>query len=224
MASNKKRKRTAPQRELTRKKTCLAPNSIKGGLPTPVTKHGVLGQCFPEVLTLRDFILQKLPESSRIRRRKISSVGREIHADNEVNEVERSVGALLDSTLIGVAPSLEPVSDNRWEQWTTFAQRGDESYVSLSNGLEGSIFSQSEVCLKHICLPNWLLTLHGRSLTLSYGYYSLDPRPREVGLNTSYVMDSAGTLALGSIRLLVVTVYARFLVYTPYITIPRLRN
>lgn len=153
MASSKKRKRNATAKAArddgpATKKAHLASHSGKAVAATTSVhvKHAILTQYFREVLTLRNYVLSKLPDSSRIRRRKIAAIGIASSPQDEVSEVDRSVGALLDSTLVGLAEQTKTIPDNRWEQWTTFSQRGDESYVTLSDGLAGAAFSQSEVC------------------------------------------------------------------------------
>ncbi|KAK8050638.1 RNA-directed DNA polymerase [Apiospora phragmitis] len=116
--------------------------------PTPLTpvEHVVLDQYYPQLLTLRDYVLLKLPATSRIRRRKIASTGFSAAVSHgEITDIERAVGQVLDTTLVGVAQHTKCIPDKRWEQWETFSQRGDESYVTLSDGLAGARFSQSEI-------------------------------------------------------------------------------
>ncbi|KAK8055527.1 hypothetical protein PG993_000754 [Apiospora rasikravindrae] len=109
-------------------------------------EHVVLDQYYPQLLTLRDYVLLKLPATSRIRRRKIASTGSSAAASNgEITDIERAVGQVLDTTLVGVAQQTKCIPDKRFEQWETFSQRGDESYVTLSDGLTGARFSQSEI-------------------------------------------------------------------------------
>jgi telomerase reverse transcriptase len=105
---------------------------------------------------LRQYALSKLPASSRIRRRKIASVGRaKTPPEKAATEDELAVGELLDSTIVARRRHAEAVTeteaghDHRWEQWLGFSQKGDESNVTLSDGLKGSIYSQSEV--SHVC-------------------------------------------------------------------------
>ena len=114
--------------------------------PSPVRRR-LLDQCYPGVSSLRDYLLPKLPGSSRLRRKKIASCGQ---GDN-CSELETLLGTLLDTTLVGTSSAGEPAEDiakdTRWEQWLSFSQRGDESYVTLSDGTANAIFSQSEVCI-----------------------------------------------------------------------------
>jgi hypothetical protein len=109
-------------------------------------QHAVLSQFYGEVLTLRQYVLAKLPASSRVRRKKIAAIGSEGGAPNAgLSEVELSLQALLDNTLVGTSGPPKDEKDNRWDQWVSFSQRGDDSYVTLSDGVAGSIFCQSEV-------------------------------------------------------------------------------
>lgn len=112
-----------------------------------LVKHALLAQYYPEAQTLRQYALSKLPASSRIRRRKIASVGRaKTSPEKAPTEDELAVGELLDSTIVARRlHHAEASHDHRWEQWLSFSQKGYESYVTLSDGLKGSIYSQSEV-------------------------------------------------------------------------------
>lgn len=108
--------------------------------------HTLLTQYYSEIQTLRQYIVSKLPASSRLRRRKITSVGRDASPPNQSHtEEERALGELLDSTLVASRQHAGDTEDHRWGQWVGFSQKGDESYATLSDGLQGSIFSQSEV-------------------------------------------------------------------------------
>jgi telomerase reverse transcriptase len=99
---------------------------------------------------LRQYALSKLPPSSRIRRRKIASVGlAKTPPEKAATEDELAVGELLDSTIVALRHHAEAGHDHRWEQWLGFSQKVDESDVTLSEGLKGSIYSQSEV--SHVC-------------------------------------------------------------------------
>ncbi|KAK4128774.1 hypothetical protein N657DRAFT_629813 [Parathielavia appendiculata] len=111
-----------------------------------VVKHGLLAQYYPEIQTLRQYALSKLPPSSRIRRRRIASLGLGPPSpERPCTEEEAALGELLDSTIVTRRQQAEANHDHRWEQWAGFSQKGDESYVTLSDGLKGSIYSQSEI-------------------------------------------------------------------------------
>ncbi|OTB06698.1 hypothetical protein M426DRAFT_106412 [Hypoxylon sp. CI-4A] len=116
--------------------------------PTP--HHAVLNQFYPQVLTLRNYILSKLPATSRLRRKKVTAVGITTKTpDLSLSDVEKSLGALLDNTLIGTQVDSQNPEDNRLEGWKAFSQKGDESYVTLSNGVAGFVETQ-ELLLEYV--------------------------------------------------------------------------
>ena len=157
MPTNRKRKQGritqqhAPQEPPAKKrKLPLGKGSDETAPLTPV-QHAVLDQYYPQLLTLRDYVLLKLPATSRIRRRKIASTGgSSVVSNGETTDIERAVGQVLDTTLVGVVQHTKCIPDKRWEHWETYAsQKGDESHVTLSDGLTGARFSQSEVRPSH---------------------------------------------------------------------------
>ncbi|VUC33904.1 unnamed protein product [Clonostachys rosea] len=92
----------------------------------------LLEHCFPHVQTLRHHLLSQLPSASRLRRKKITA----LTARDALTEIEGRVAALLDTALIctRVPPARKSeTGDIRWEQWKNFSQKGDESYVSISD-------------------------------------------------------------------------------------------
>ncbi|KAI0890081.1 uncharacterized protein GGS22DRAFT_8107 [Annulohypoxylon maeteangense] len=139
------------------------PDSVKGGLDArPPTKkgktqpetnqqsvpvqaqHAVLNQFYPHVLTLRNYVLSKLPTTSRLRRKKVAAVGIIKKAsDSAPSDVERSLGSLLDGTLVGIPDGLRSPDDHILTGWKNFSQKGDESYVTLSNGVAGFVETQA---------------------------------------------------------------------------------
>jgi telomerase reverse transcriptase len=113
-----------------------------------VVKHALLAQFYSEVQTLRQYALSRLPASSRIRRRKIASVGLgKPPSDQPHTDDELALGALLDSTVVARRHHRDGEAglEHRWEQYVAFSQKSDESNVTLSDGLKGSMYSQAEV-------------------------------------------------------------------------------
>ncbi|KAK8083728.1 hypothetical protein PG996_002509 [Apiospora saccharicola] len=153
MPTNKNRKQGRLGQELVPQEPLAKKRKLKRGKgshePVPLTpvQHAVLDQYYPQLLTLRDYVLLKLPATSRIRRRKITSTGSSSAVSTgQITEIERVVGQVLDTTLVGVAQQTKSIPDKRWEHWETYAsQKGDESHVTLSDGLTGARFSQSEI-------------------------------------------------------------------------------
>ncbi|KAI1760461.1 hypothetical protein GGR53DRAFT_509611 [Hypoxylon sp. FL1150] len=110
------------------------------------TQHAVLSQFYSQVLTLRQYVLSRLPPTSRLRRRKVTAVGIiDKTPGSPTSDIERSLGVLLDSTLIGVPKESVTLEDDRLEGWKNFSQKGDESYVTLSDGVAGFVETQALV-------------------------------------------------------------------------------
>ncbi|KAI0914866.1 hypothetical protein F4823DRAFT_571869 [Ustulina deusta] len=146
MARSRKRKRSASAGEVSTDDSPFKKTTKKGG-SQPLNfrlRHPVLSRYYPHVQSLREYIIAQLPPSSRIRRKKISAIGivNKSH-DAPLSDVERSLGALLDTTLVGYSNPTTEEGPNRMDGWKRFSQRGDESYVTLSNGVAGFIESQA---------------------------------------------------------------------------------
>ena len=104
-----------------------------------VVKEALLAQFYPQVVSLREFLISKLPLTSKVRRKKILSVGKK--ADSETDQ---KLSKLLDQTLVGVSKHKGVSQEERWQQWTTFSQKADDS-VSFGNLSGVGLFSQQEV-------------------------------------------------------------------------------
>ncbi|TVY37815.1 Telomerase reverse transcriptase, partial [Lachnellula subtilissima] len=121
------------------------PSPATGNSKEHIIKQTLLSQYYPQVLTLREYLFQRLPKTSKIRRKKILSVGRD--------PSEEGLSAFLDSTLIGVSVCTQASQKERWQQWTTFSQRADESASTFINLNSPGVFSQSEI----VDFAIWLL-------------------------------------------------------------------
>lgn len=118
-------------------------------------KHDLLAQYYPKILTLRQYLLDHLPTSSKLRRRKIEALGTNVSAadeaerDNE-DSVRVQLAKLLDTTLVGLHACPEEVVKarlkSRLQQWIEYSQK-DDSRVAISNGEASAIHCQSEVGL-----------------------------------------------------------------------------
>lgn len=153
-------------------------------------RRDLLERCYGKVTTLREYVLLKLPVGSRLRRKKVASIG----DGDEVGETEKQLSRLLDTSLVGFADEQQSASeDTRWEQWLAFSQKEDESYVSLSDGIAGSVFSQSEVS---IAIPYWrAITDYSSRLWISLcGYSFLEIHKLVDGPDTYYVTASENQL------------------------------
>ncbi|KAL2756260.1 hypothetical protein ACRALDRAFT_1070651 [Sodiomyces alcalophilus JCM 7366] len=124
----------------------------------PVT-HALL-RCYSlEIQILREYLISRLPSSSRLRRKKIANLG--LHPGPSASEAldknptETLLSNLLDSTLVGIPHGTHQKhqkeqqgserDDDRWQQWVSFSQKGDESYVTLSGDPTDALYSQSEI-------------------------------------------------------------------------------
>lgn len=120
-------------------------------------QHAVLIQYYSQIHTLRDWVLAKLPKSSKIRRKKIANLGLDAPSAGKTawSGEEIAIGELLDSTLVALrhikrtqCHDKPEELDQRWEKWIAFSQGcgGDESYVTLSGGnRKESVELQSEI-------------------------------------------------------------------------------
>ncbi|KAK8126658.1 RNA-directed DNA polymerase [Apiospora kogelbergensis] len=103
----------APEPPAKKRKQTQGKGSDEPAPPAPV-KHAVLDQYYPQLLTLRDYVLLKLPTTSRIRRKKIASTGSSANISNdETTDIERAVGQVLDTTIVGVTHQT---------QWARYSQ------------------------------------------------------------------------------------------------------
>jgi telomerase reverse transcriptase len=135
MSRGSKRKNTGNDALISKKPKISAADTL--------VRRDLLERCYARVSTLREHIISKLPSSSRLRRRKISSLGR----STSPPDLETHLAHVLDTSLVCPNVDAKDTEDTRWQQWLSFSQKGDESYVSISNGINGSIYSQSEVCM-----------------------------------------------------------------------------
>lgn len=131
------------------------PSSDRGGFHHP---HPVISLYYKNVLTLRQYLLQQLPLSSKSRRRRIGSLGlqqgRHCSAQHHSGDADqntqtvRDIASLLDSTLVGVLKESNPtVSQARYREFAAFTQsQGRSSLVCTDTG---PTRAQSEVKLEH---------------------------------------------------------------------------
>ncbi|KAM0667452.1 hypothetical protein ACQRIU_003317 [Beauveria bassiana] len=126
-----KRKR-GHQDASTRKKVQKSPATLS-------LNRDLLDIFYPHCASLRKYILASLPQASRLRRRKIESLG----SDPDRCAIEKDLCKLLDSTLVCYRQLTPEASDNRWEQWLSFSQKGEDSSVSLTG--TSPIYSQAEI-------------------------------------------------------------------------------
>ncbi|CEJ86084.1 hypothetical protein VHEMI04004 [[Torrubiella] hemipterigena] len=96
---------------------------------------------FTHVKTLREYLLCKLPVSSRLRRRKIAQLGLEAACGG----TEYTLSQLLDTCLVGFRVLHQHEDTARWASWLSFSQKVEDSYVTVSGGPENALYSQKEI-------------------------------------------------------------------------------
>ncbi|APA07224.1 hypothetical protein sscle_02g019940 [Sclerotinia sclerotiorum 1980 UF-70] len=131
----------------------------------PPVKQALLNKYYPNVLCLRDYLLSKLPVSSKVRRKKLSSVGRKASANipyqdgDDDEDEDRVLGDFLDGTLIGVSSNNGLSQEDRLKEWVSFSQRGDVSVSTIANSNCTDVYSQSEI----VDFAIWLLFSKSKS-------------------------------------------------------------
>ena len=108
-----------------------------------IVKEAVLAQYYSQVVSLRQYLISKLPPASKIRKKKILSFGR-----NKVTakDSDNDFSDFLDGTLIGVRDCIEVSQLERVQQWQSYSQHVDASESTFGNLTGVGIYSQSEVC------------------------------------------------------------------------------
>jgi len=108
-----------------------------------IVRDAVFAQYYPRVISLREYLISKLPTTSKIRKKKILSFGKNITSNGE--EEDGTFSDFLDQTIIGVRNYVDISPQERIQQWTSFSQRLDTSNSTLANLTGAGMFSQSEV-------------------------------------------------------------------------------
>ncbi|PHH87077.1 hypothetical protein CDD83_9338 [Cordyceps sp. RAO-2017] len=127
-----------------RKRKAQAAADERRPVPTPhlaPVRRDLLQLYYPRVQTLRDHVVCKLPATSRLRRKKIVELG----VRPDCSEAEKKLAHALDGTLVCSSDCLPDHDAGIYQQFLSFSQRGDDSYVSLSDGLSASIEAQCEI-------------------------------------------------------------------------------
>jgi telomerase reverse transcriptase len=145
MAGKRKRMRSKNSMESDQKRQKIAANTNS---KDPIIKHALLAQYYPQVLSLREYLLSKLPTASKVRRKKILFAGRR----SDSKQSDKNLARFLDETLIGVCDGHGISHQDRWRQWTAFSQKADESAFANLSGV--GVYSQSEVRVDARCCLN----------------------------------------------------------------------
>lgn len=144
MVSRRKRYRAKTAVDEANKRPILPDSS---NAPVNVVRQSLLSRFYPEVLTLREYLLVKLPSNSRIRRKKVLSAGRrglDQQIEGTIDDADGIVGSFLDSTLVGI-PHYSPPSEYRATRWHSFTNQADVSELDVTVTPFDLGHSQSEV-------------------------------------------------------------------------------
>jgi hypothetical protein len=112
MARKRKSAETTSNRSLKRHKaTNQGPVGLQEPSSSPDVHHNVLSCFYPRVCTLRNYLLACLPATSRVRRRKLTTFGKD------------DAASILDACLVGVLkqPSLS-IKESRKVDFAAFTQ------------------------------------------------------------------------------------------------------
>lgn len=110
------------------------------------TAHPVIARYYREVLTLRHYLLRQLPTSSKLRRRRIASLGSSTAPEHGQPEPQ-PLADLLDATLVGVLKQPSPkVDSERQRDYRAFTQSQSRSILVSTD--TGPTSPQSEVRLR----------------------------------------------------------------------------
>ncbi|KAH7072960.1 hypothetical protein BKA63DRAFT_54667 [Paraphoma chrysanthemicola] len=174
-----KRKRDSHASGAPHKKARRADPVGQSANATPTsTDHPVLRRLYPEVWTLRHYLLSQLPRSSKNRRRRLCQLGLTPPAgDGEpTSDIDRELGQLLDSTLIGCSSDASSgpaaqTEEDREREIKSFTQQRSQSTSGAT--YEPGYFRQSEQS-QIVDFVVWLLfrrsTSHKPSHILCHGF------------------------------------------------------
>lgn len=117
--------------------------------------HPVLSRYYKRLLPLRQYVLEQLPASSKARRRRIATLGRDTGAN--MDPEARQLAHLLDSTLVGVVEEPDrAVTEARQREFLQFTQSPERSLLgSDRGGAKGATILQSDARPSPIPIPNW---------------------------------------------------------------------
>lgn len=141
----KKRKRPG-HRPTSQPQTCISSSrrfNPAGRNPHPT--HPVISLYYRDVFTLRQYLLRRLPLSSKLRRRRIASLG-VVASDAAATKdpISHPLVDLLDTTLVGVLKQPSPkLASERQQAYCAFTQSQSRSILVGTD--TGPVAPQSEV-------------------------------------------------------------------------------
>ena len=140
----KKRKRPIKDRGPPSSHPSITSSPRRFRNPTPSTgrtSHPVISLYYRQVVTLREYLLEHLPVTSKSRRRRILAGSR---ADDPASQTSQTLAHLLDSTLVGVLKESSPtLNSERQKEYLSFTQSQSRSILVSTD--TGPTCPQSEV-------------------------------------------------------------------------------
>lgn len=146
MAGKRKRSRYGRRRDNRTEKRQRT--GLDGAGHDTTVRKSLLTLYYPQVMSLREHLLSKLPPTSKIRRKKILSISKRNLQDvvsNEEGSKVRKFCDLLDNTLVGAFCGQDASMDERMKQFISFSQRDDRSGSELGVIQSSGGYCQAEV-------------------------------------------------------------------------------
>ncbi|KAK4992675.1 Telomerase reverse transcriptase [Elasticomyces elasticus] len=185
----KRKTRSAPESSLKRvKPSCELGVSLQYD-----QRHHILRQFYPRLYTLRDYLLSKLPNASKKRRRKIAELGHCKAVDISATDQDRALTVLLDTVVVGTSEQHDSREDQiRMQEIEVFSQQLEETTLG---SLTPESLSQKEV----VDFVIWLLfrkhrTAHRPPHILCHGFQRAATGGQH-GLNLSVAPGIPGLLS-----------------------------
>lgn len=125
---------------------------------TTALDHPAISPYYPQVLSLRAYLLSKLPPSSKLRRRRLACLdGRDASLDRGAGGTGgcvsgKQLSALLDTTLVGVSEKSSTAGSSGQVDRAILAQ--SHSAPTCASGSDAGICSQVEVRFSCILCPS----------------------------------------------------------------------
>ncbi|KAF1845713.1 uncharacterized protein K460DRAFT_113633 [Cucurbitaria berberidis CBS 394.84] len=167
---------------------------------TPGVDHPVLRRLYPQLLTLRHYLLSQLPTSSKSRRRRISQLGQATPAQDasSTHPADVQLGQLLDSALVGAFSKTstgceEQAAKERDQDVDLFTQQ--RSQGTAGGTFKPGYFLQSEIVDFVIWRLFRRLTSHKPSHLLCHGFQRSANTPRTPAMHADTASNIPGLLA-----------------------------
>jgi telomerase reverse transcriptase len=157
---SKKRKRPGKERAVEFQSSSRKAKTQSSSPSDARVQHRVLSQYYRSVTTLRHYLLEQIPTTSKQRRRRIAGLGKKhdqvavkngsrvsiptADGQHHVDDENSQLVQLLDSTLIGVRNKISTtLAQERQRQFLAFTQSEERSLLVYTD--TGPVCPQSEV-------------------------------------------------------------------------------